>query len=369
MAIRVLAIYPGFDPAINEAAMAWEQLAASGEIEFLAFAPTYDQLKNNEAQASMLKKSHFAIHRIPGGYPLKLDQQAFAAAIEFNPDVVVAGTQGNLDLARKVASRVQAKLVLHQEYFYTDHCLINRKKYLGIRALLPFVANQVRAKILSRVDRVWLSDPVEVRKYAAQSPKLRYVPWPHPDPGEIIPAAGRDFSKMVYIGSLSRAKGADVLADYARKLLSVFPGKRVEIVGPATDHTGRIALRNIADDAGERFVYHPNLPRADAMQLLSRAPFVFIPGAGLSWGLIGDAWRRRTLVLAQAAHYDLVGDQNCILVHSADEFVEVVRTLEADPAFGAQILESAIQTGLKHAPSEVSKVLGTLVKEVVTQGV
>lgn len=367
MLIRVLAIYPGFDPAINEMAMAWEKCASAGDVEFLAFAPTYDQLKNTASRSSNLKRGRFSINWIEGSFPLRLDKSVFDAAIEFNPDIVVAGTARNLKAARKIATRVNAKLVLHQEFFQTDDLFVNRRKYLGLRFMLPSVARYLRSNILKQVDRVWVSDPVEAKNSKGKSSKLRYLPWPHPDPEPegIIAAADRDRNKTVYIGSISLAKSADVLAEYLCELLRQFPEKNLELVGPIIDATGKAALDRISDCAGKRLAYRPGASRNESMKMLSGVPFVFVPGTSLSWGLIGDAWRRGTLVIVQAEHYDLVKDENCIVVRTAAEFIEVVKKLEGNPQFGARILESAAKTGWAHSPATVAKVLGNLVAEVM----
>lgn len=367
MLIRVLAIYPGFDPAINEMAMAWEKCVSSGDLEFLAFAPTYDQLKNTATQNSNLKRGRFSINWIKGSFPLRLDKSAIDAAIEFNPDIVVSGTAPNLKAARKIATRVNAKLVLHQEFFQTDDLFVNRRKYLGLRFMLPSVARYLRSNILQQVDRVWISDPVEAKNNEDKSGKLRYLPWPHPDPEPegVTAAADRDLNKIVYIGSISKAKSADVLAEYLCELLQRFPEKNLELVGPVIDATGKAALQKISDCAGERLAYRPSASRSESMKMLSGAPFVFIPGTSLSWGLIGDAWRRGTLVLVQAEHYDLVKDENCMVVRTADEFIETVKKLEGNPAFSTRILEAAEKTGRAHSPEAVSKVLGKLIAEVM----
>lgn len=367
MLIRVLAIYPGFDPAINEMAMAWEKCVSSGDLEFLAFAPTYDQLKNTASPSANLSRGRFSIHWIKGSFPLRPDKSVIDTAIEFNPDIVVAGTARNLKAAREIATRVNAKLVLHQEFFQTDDLFVNRRKYLGLRCMLPSVARYLRSNILQQVDRVWVSDPVEAKNNKDNSSKLRYLPWPHPDPEaeNTVAAADRDPNKTVYIGSISQAKSADVLAEYLGELLRRFPEKNLELVGPVIDATGKAALQKISDCAGGRLAYRPGASRSEAMKILAAAPFVFVPGTSLSWGLIGDAWRRGTLVLAQAEHYDLVRDENCIVVRTADEFIEVVRKLEDNPAFSARILESAAKTGRAHSPAAVSRALGSLIAEVM----
>jgi hypothetical protein len=184
---------------------------------------------------------------------------------------------------------------------------------------------------LKQVEPVSVSDPFEAKNSKEKSSKLRYLPWPHPEPEGIIAAEDRDRNESVYIGSGSLTKNSDILAEYLCELLRQFPKKKLELVGPIIDATGKAARDRISDCAGKRLVYRPCASRNESMKILSGAPFVFVPGTSLNWGLIGDAWRRGTLVIVQAEHYDLVKDENCIVVRTAAEFIKVVKKLEGDP--------------------------------------
>jgi hypothetical protein len=101
------------------------------------------------------------------------------------------------------------------------------------------------------------------------------------------------------------------------------------------------------------------------MALVERAPFVFLPGTSMSWGLIGDAWRRGTPVIAQAEHYDLCADQNCLITCDAVRLVEAVSALESDEAGRNRIIQGGLECGLKHSPAAVASALRTLCLNVV----
>lgn len=361
MILKVLAIYPGFNPSINEMAMAWEAFSRTNDVEFLAFAPAFDHLKNSTTSENDLCRGRFSIRWFEGGYPLLATSEILSAAVEYCPDIVIAGTIGHLNIASKIADLMRARLVLHTEYFFADRMIMQRRKYFGLKCLLPYIAQRVRTDILRRVDQVWISDPQEQPQFLKCEKKLRYLPWPHPDTEVITPLAERNFSSFIYIGSISRAKKADVLTNYFREFLNRFPEKKIVLVGPATDRAGRAALKCIRGFSGERLLYVPHVSRAEAMQMLSSAPFVFVPGDSMSWGLIGDSWRRGTPVISQTEHYGLVDGYNCMRVTSAAQFVAAVDSIEHESSFWNRLVDGGIETGIKHSPVTVAARLRDLV--------
>lgn len=364
MTVKILAIYPGFNPDINEMAVAWKDFSSGSGFDFMAFAPEFDSLKNSKAKQREFIDDRFAIKWFQGGYPLTGNSVMYSIAKGFNPDIVVAGTTGHLDVAENISKMVGAKLVLHTEYFYTDRHLVSRRKYMGLGILLPHVAAHVRNKILKKIDQVWVADPREISFYNGLGTKVRSLPWPHPDPHFSTPLGMKDFSQIVYIGSLSRAKKSDVLARYYCEYLKVFPKKNILVIGPATDKTGRDALKFIQSYAGNRLTYKPHVSREEAMSILSSAPFVFVPGDSMSWGLIGDSWRRGTPVISQAEHYDLVDGFNCMKVDSAEQFADVAGAIEHELPVWERIVRGGVETGLKHSPSAVARRIVELVSEL-----
>ncbi len=329
---RILVVSAGFDHRVNELASVWQWLADRHDVDIRVLALAADRLKSHHHSGGSERFGRLEVHWLEQGYPLAFSPQVDTLARAFAPDTVFAGPRDHLDVALEVAAATQSRCALHVEYFFTDDHWLRRREYLGIRALRGRIGGRSRRDVLSRVDRVFVSDPLEQARLSSH-PALRYLPWPHlPPPAATVARAATDPSRLevVYIGSLFKAKGAARLAQYLASAAQALPQLRLRVVGPAVDTAGERAITALQAAAGERFDWTRSLPRAQALACLQQATCVISPGRSHGWGLIGDAWHLRVPVIAAHAHYDLQDGINCRIAPDPGAFVEAIRTIAGD---------------------------------------
>jgi glycosyltransferase involved in cell wall biosynthesis len=159
----------------------------------------------------------------------------------------------------------------------------------------------------------------------------------------------------VHIGSLSRWKGVERLAQYYRAALEAFPDFRVLIIGPAVDTEARRAMDTLHASFPGRVELRTRCSRPEALELLHTSLCVLSPATHYGWGLIGDAWSSGTPVVSVKEHYDLLHEKNCLVASSAEDFVQCIRSLREEEDLRTNITAGGYVTAREHSPARVSE--------------
>lgn len=369
--LNVLAIYPAFDPAINEMAMVWRNLCQEGRVRCSVIAGSVDTLKGQASTQLVENLTNLDIYRIPAA-PTSTEGRLLVADIarKIRPDVIFCAVPHNMPAAIAAQAAVSAPIVLHTEYFLDDTMSLRRRAYLGLEWLRPWVHDQFRQKLQSRCQRILCSNPVEFDGTlpATLAAKFQYLPWPHPHHAEEPGVDRHESNFSAFIGSVSRAKGAVVLQRYFSALLDVNPDFRLSIVGPPTDQAGTVAIKALQAKGGGRVNVRPHCPRAEALDLIGRSAFVLSPANRLGWGLLGDAWSSGTPVITVGRHYDIRADENCLLAADSKRFVENVMWLQQDENLRRKLVDAGYETASRHSIEAVSAALMQGLEWVSPQG-
>lgn len=358
--LKVLAIYPAFDPVINEMAMVWQHLCQEGQIRCTVVAGAVDKLKGRASTMPVENLPDLDIHRIPVA-PACSEGQALISDIarKLKPDVIFCAVSHNMPAALAAQKVTSAPIVLHTEYFLDDTMGLQRRAYLGLEWLRPWVHRRYRDQLQSQCQRILCSNPVEFGKRIPESlaAKLQYLPWPHPrraaDPGQ----ATHEPNFSAYVGSISRAKGAGVLQQYFSALLVAVPDFRLSIVGPPTDKAGQAAIEALRAAGGSRVDIRSHCPRAEALELIGQSRFILSPASRLGWGLLGDAWSSGTPVIAVGSHYDIRPGENCLIAEDSASFVDQVTRLQRDEGLMHALAKAGYDTASRHSIEAVSSAL------------
>lgn len=358
--LNVLAIYPAFDPAINEMAMVWQHLCQQGQVRCTVVAGAVDTLKGRASAVRVENLPNLEIHRLPVA-PASADGRAAIAATarELRPDVIFCAVSHNMSAALEAQKATSAPIVLHTEYFLDDTMGLRRRAYVGLEWLRPWVHRRFREKLLSQCDRILCSNPVEFTRTLPDplTARLQYLPWPHPRHTDGSERVEPEPGFSAYVGSISRAKGAGVLQQYFSALLAAMPDFRLSIVGPPTDRAGVAAVEALRAAGGSRVDIRTHCPRAEALQLIGRSRFVLSPANRLGWGLLGDAWSSGTPVIAVGEHYDIRPGVNCLVAENAASFVDQVARLQRDASLVKTLVDAGHVTASRHSIEAVSRSL------------
>lgn len=345
--LNILAIYPAFDININEMAMVWKKLCDSGQVKCTIFAGARDVLKGGVAISLNENYKNMEIIRL--GVPLvsrsAIDQMCLLT-VNQKPDLVFCAIAHNLPAAIAIQRCSLAPIFLHEEFLSDERIELKRRDYFGIDALRPWVIRQRARRLSQRCDRIFCSNPAEfnIKGSNKVNGDIFYLPWPHPYADAQSAVVPRLAQHVVYIGSISKVKGALALRDYVLALLKNEPDLQFTLVGPATDKLGECMLSEIRQVGGARVNWIAGCPRPRAIELISSARFVISPGKLSNWGLIGDAWNSGTPIIAAASHYDLKSESNCLIAGDSDEFVYQARRLLSDDALWLRLVDNGLTT-------------------------
>lgn len=358
--LNVLAIYPAFDPVINEMAMVWRQLCQDGQVRCTVVAGAVDKLKG-QASASLVESlPSLDIHRVPAA-PASKEGRTLVAEIarKLKPDVIFCAVSHNMPAALEAQKATFAPILLHTEYFLDDTMVLKRRAYLGLQWLRPWVHRRFRERLLHQSQRVLCSNPVEFEGKLPESlaAKFQYLPWPHPHHAGDPIQVRREPNFSAYIGSISRAKGARVIQQYFSALFEAMPDFRLSLVGPPTDKAGMEAIEALRAAGGNRVDIRNNCPRTEALDLIGRSQFVLSPANRLGWGLLGDAWSSGTPVIAVGSHYDIKAGENCLIAEDSATFVDQVIRLQQDERLRKALVAAGSATAARHSIENVSAAL------------
>lgn len=337
-------------------AIVWERLCRQGKLACTVIAGERDFLKGRDAGRSSERYENLTIRRFPVRKPTP---ELVAVALDAKPDLLFAAVHDNVSLARVIQRHLPVPIVLHNEFFLDDVGLLLRRRYHFGVPMLRHSANEIYRRYLHRVcSRICISNPVEQgltgwKRYQ----RLRYLPWPCPIDTTEADHPPRDLNHAVYIGSLSRWKGAQRLQQYFATLLQALPDLTLTLVGPAVDQTGIETLRILQGQFGERVRVEDRCSRSEALSLIASSLFTFSPGQRFGWGLIDDSWGSGTPIISVAEHYDLRDNQNCLVAHSEADFVRVVRSLQTDPSLRDRLAQAGRATIASHDVDKVARIL------------
>jgi glycosyltransferase involved in cell wall biosynthesis len=344
--LKVVGIFPAFDPAINELAMVWRDLAARGLVTCRMIGAATDVLKASDAASLSAEYPNLSIRRFLGdseGGTASADLIEWAAALQ--PDVIVCEIESTVVVGRRVQQLSPAPILLHVEHWFESRAL-PRRYHLGIPALRDPVQALWRTWFGRQAEAVMIANPMERGAIEAGGERYAYAPWPHPpaEGAEPAPRAGRDLTRVIYVGSMSRWKAVDTLVDNVEHLLETVPDATATIVGPPTDRSAREALARLDRWGPDRLTRLPRLPREAALAAIRGALCVVAPSGSMGWGQIGDAWNAGTPVIGVARYYDIEPDRNAVLAVDPQGFVARYRQLRDEAALWERLSAEGLRT-------------------------
>lgn len=358
--LNILAIYPAFDPVINEMAMVWQHLCQEGRVNCTVVAGAVDKLKGQTSSMRVESLPNLDIHRIPAA-PASAEGRVLIAALarKLKPDVIFCAVSHNMPAALAAQRAASAPIVLHTEYFLDGTMGLRRRAYLGLQWLRPLVHRRFRKQLQRQSQLILCSNPVEFegKLPASLTAKFQFLPWPHPSHGDDPGQDRHEPNFSAYIGSIGRRKGAAILQQYFSTLLDAMPDFRLSIVGPPSDKDGEAAIEALLAAGGSRVDVRRHCPRAEALELIGRSSFVLSPANRLGWGLLGDAWSTGTPVIAVGSHYDIRAGENCLIAEDGASFVDQVKRLQQDENLRNSLVKAGHETASRHSLAAVANAL------------
>ena len=350
---KILVISPGFNPNLNEMAALFSALCTSGKFAVNGVAYRNDILRGASSSAARYHSGNLTIHYVNNPDLNVKTVKSILTREQFSPDLIFSATHRFMKIARSLKGSTRIVSVLHTETLDNPSVPLNRRYYLGLRFLKPLALRWLANKLIRGCDHVLCSDPqMDVRHKEA----VDYLPWPAFPPERDVPR--KDGKLACYVGSLSRWKGAERLFAMYAHLLDSDPSLRLSIVGPPVDRFTERELREFLNKHSSRVSWVRSCSRKEAMGLISRSLFVFIPIESLHWGLICDAWSNRTAVISVGEHFDLKAGVNCLIAETEGRFIQQVNALNEDSFYRELTDKGFSEYENKHSIDMVGAKLG-----------
>jgi glycosyltransferase involved in cell wall biosynthesis len=362
--LNVVALYPAFDVAINEMAKVWEKVCGNGAIRCHVVCGDSDKLKNAMAAKARESLPGLEIYRF--SQPIGSHLEEIRSLVDrVDPSVIFSAVAHNMGLAKNLAKSKRVPIVLHTEIF-KNQSFVNRRHYGGVTLLKPLAHKLHMAWHSRNAARILCSDPKDFETLTPDrhGRQLRFLPWPHPTDQRPTPLEERQASVGLYIGSMSRWKGAEILKTFYGHVLRERQDFRLLIIGPAIDEVAKDALDSLVKIGGSRVEIQKSCTRQEAQHHIGRANFLFSPTALWGWGLIGDAFNSGTPIISIAEHYVLKNQENCLVALTPQKFLQCIDQLQNEPALWERLSSAGVRCLQTHTIGGVAEVLERELLEV-----
>jgi glycosyltransferase involved in cell wall biosynthesis len=187
-----------------------------------------------------------------------------------------------------------------------------------------------------------------------------FLPWPSFVPDGIEYASIRENSQGVYIGSLSPNKNTQEFEQTLPLLLEKTSTKKFTIVGPGSHAT---LIRKLKERYGEAISYVNQLPRTQALKLISSSYYAYTPVRTGGWGFIGDCWSMKTpIVLTHNDNY-VTNNVNALVASDENDLVVKINRLFED----TQLYQKLQKNGFEEYEKRKADAVGDKLYDIFTK--
>lgn len=336
--MRIVAIYPGLNPRVNDIASVLKYLAQRGHELVVITARSHPSKSTFDAEEHEFAEGYEIRRPFNTFFPEMILSPGSGVArvrdslVGFRPDIILCSHELSIRVANAIKSLFVGKVaVVVVTEFAGD---LMRRGYAGKVAniVLPLVGIP-RGKgfwpwLCQHADAVvtcYPGDKPHIAELGAHGTPVFYVPWCNQLPEGFRPSLERDRYMAVYIGHFSRWKNTDAFEVIVPRLLHETPMRRIVFVGSGAVRV----VKSLAKTFGDAIEHVHGMPRQEALALLSRAFFGVTPVKRGGWGFIGDCWAVRTPLVALHNDYDLRSDEDALVVSSMEKIAGEVNRLYA----------------------------------------
>ena len=374
--MKILAIYPGFDPDVNDIAQALIHISNQGhEVRVITAQKTPS--KSRISKQMIEKSSGITIYRPfssfnPDMLFLKvLKKEEIKEILQgYEPDILLCSQVFTISLGLylKRILKINVPIVVVSE-FSGD---LADKGYGGIVAnvLFPLIG-MPRGKnfwpwLCKQSDAIIACYPGDIERLdelCQYGVSTYHVPWCNqlPDGFEALPKKEKDLA--VYIGTFSKWKNTDYFEIMIPAILDNTPTNTIQFVG-----SGKVeVIKNLKNKFGNRIEHLNGLPRKEALQLLSNAFYGITPIKRGGWGFIGDCWAVKTPLVCVHNDYRLNNRIDAIVGNNIQGLISGINALYENPQLYQDIQENGFNRYFhNHSAEAVGKKYEQVLKNTIT---
>lgn len=154
-----------------------------------------------------------------------------------------------------------------------------------------------------------------------------FLPWPSYIPDDFEYASEKQKNRGIYIGSLSRIKNTQEFENTLPLILEKTKTKQFIVVGPGS-HVP--IIKKLKERYGEALSYVNQLPRIEALKLISSSYYAYTPVRIGGWGFIGDCWSMKTPIVMTHNDNYVNNNENALVARDENDLIMNINRLFED---------------------------------------
>jgi glycosyltransferase involved in cell wall biosynthesis len=251
-------------------------------------------------------------------------------ARDLKPDLIFCEQELNMRLALLIQKVLKKPIVLQVE---DAGRIFSGEAYMSfkMRLIMSFFGIPIGQSFWS-----WLCEKSEV--LITSSPRdqqilgllskygrpVFFLPWPSYIPSEFEFAIAREKNRGIYVGSLYPFKNTQEFETTLPLILEKTKTKQFAVIGPGTHAP---IIKKLEQKYGASICYVRQLPRIEALKLISGCYYAYTPVKTGGWGFIGDCWSMRTPIVMTHNDSYVSNNLNALVAENENDLIANINRL------------------------------------------
>jgi glycosyltransferase involved in cell wall biosynthesis len=189
-----------------------------------------------------------------------------------------------------------------------------------------------------------------------------YLPWPSYVPSDFKHGSTRETGRGVYVGSLYPFKNTQEFEKTLPLILEKSKTQQFIVVGPGPQAP---IIKKLEQQYGQAIRHINQLPRTEALKLISSSYYAYSPVKIGGWGFIGDCWSTGTpLVMTHNDDY-VINNVNALVASNEDDLVVNINRLYEDTKLYQTLQTNGYAEHEKRKADAVGDKLYSILKKVL----
>jgi glycosyltransferase involved in cell wall biosynthesis len=318
--MKILLITPGINKDFNDNIFSYSYISNKGN-QICAISNQKSTTKGYSISKTNENIHGIEVHRIYRDFneqvffPIKKFEVVKKIVDDFKPEIIMCSQQKNLYLGKKIKKDYGIPLVLLVEFGYNQNFpfrLIGKERFIKNRRIGAIIAKIYWKWICKHADGIITCNPNDAsnfRELKKFNKNIFYIPWPS-FPNYKVPEKFRKENRGIFIGALDPHKN---ISEFNETLPKIFKQSKIDqflVVGQGKDI---FIIKELQRKYPNRLLHIPNVARKEALEIIAKSYFAYVPAKYGAWGFIGDCWAMKTPIITTTNHYNFINRKDSIV--------------------------------------------------------
>jgi glycosyltransferase involved in cell wall biosynthesis len=304
------------------------------------------------------------IHRVYGNprdiflFPHKGLNKALEIARVLKPDLIFCSQELNMRLALLIQKFIKKPIILLVEnagkIFSGESYNSLKMRYVMSFLGIPLGGPRFWSWLCEKAEVLITCHPRDQQILASLSKHKKsvfYLPWPSYIPDDFEYPSARENYRGIYIGSLHPFKNTQEFEWTLPLILENPKTKQFAVIGPGP-HAA--IIKKLKQRYGDSIYYATQLPRTEALKLISSSYYAYTPVKTGGWGFIGDCWSMRTPIVMTHNDNYVTNNVNALVAKNENDFIKNINRLYED----AELYKKLQRNGYEEYKKRKADVVG-----------